>query len=98
MQGSPLSRLLSAGKSELTVLAERFRHEFCTDQAIGRDVNLNDVASTLGVPRRRLYDIVNVLEALQVGGPCRHYRSLQALQIPHACLPSVLAACKSCKS
>jgi hypothetical protein len=97
MQGSPLSRWLAAGKSELTVLAERFRHEFCTDQAIGRDVNLNDVASTLGVPRRRLYDIVNVLEALQVGGPCRHC-SLQALQIPHAFLPSVLAACKPCKS
>lgn len=59
---------LAAGKSELTVLAERFRRDFCTDHAIGRDVNLNDVANALGVQRRRLYDIVNVLEALQVGG------------------------------
>eukprot|EP00775_Hariotina_reticulata_P003698 gene3698-3958_t len=64
--GARPARADSTGKSELTVLAERFRRDFCTDHAIGRDLNLNDVANTLGVQRRRLYDIVNVLEALQM--------------------------------
>eukprot|EP00879_Flechtneria_rotunda_P012758 GHRR01013322.1.p1 GENE.GHRR01013322.1~~GHRR01013322.1.p1 ORF type:complete len:201 (+),score=37.72 GHRR01013322.1:274-876(+) len=55
------------GKSELTVLAEKFKLHFCTEEAsIGKDVNLNDVATVLQVSRRRLYDIVNVLEALQM--------------------------------
>lgn len=59
---------LAAGKSELTVLAERFKQQFCTvAESIGKDLNLNDVAQSLQVSRRRLYDIVNVLEALQVG-------------------------------
>jgi len=38
-----------AGKSELTVLAERLESELCThQQAVGQDVNLNEVASVLG--------------------------------------------------
>ena len=55
----------AAGKSELTVLAEKFKEQFCREADIARDVNLNSVADNLQVSRRRLYDIVNVLEALQ---------------------------------
>lgn len=46
-------------------MAEKFKQQFCTQADIGKDVNLNDVADSLQVSRRRLYDIVNVLEALQ---------------------------------
>lgn len=57
---------LSAGhKSELTQLAEKFKQQFCQDAHIGKEVNLNDVTDVLQVSRRRLYDILGVLEACQ---------------------------------
>lgn len=58
--------IYTGGKSELTVLAEKFKEQFCREADIAKDVNLNSVADILQVSRRRLYDIVNVLEALQV--------------------------------
>ena len=34
------------------------------------EIMLNNVASQLGVPRRRLYDIINVMEAVEVSRVC----------------------------
>jgi hypothetical protein len=49
------------------VLAERFQDTFCsTAGSAAAEFNLSEAAEQLTVSRRRLYDIVNVLEPLQV--------------------------------
>ena len=55
-------------KSELTSLCERFLHHYCHLNADGSPSTLvlTDVATSLGVSRRRIYDIINVLEAIDV--------------------------------
>jgi hypothetical protein len=54
-------------KSELVILAERFLDSFCsTAGSAASEFNLSEAAEQLAVSRRRLYDIVNVLEPLQV--------------------------------
>jgi hypothetical protein len=55
-------------KSELTLLCERFQYQFGHLQEDGTPalLMLNDVAEALGVPRRRLYDVINVFEAIEV--------------------------------
>lgn len=57
-------------KSELTLLCERFQQQFGHLQPDGSPtlLMLNDVAEVLGVPRRRLYDVINVFESIEVGG------------------------------
>jgi hypothetical protein len=57
-----------AQKSELTLLCERFQQQFGHLQADGspNPLMLNDVAEALGVPRRRLYDVINVFESIEV--------------------------------
>ena len=55
-------------KSELTLLCERFQQQFGHLQPDGSPtlLMLNDVAEVLGVPRRRLYDVINVFESIEV--------------------------------
>lgn len=57
-----------AQKSELTLLCERFMHQFGHLQPDGSPTQLmlNDVAEALGVARRRLYDVINVFESINV--------------------------------
>jgi hypothetical protein len=59
---------IAAQKSELTLLCERFQYQFGHLQPDGSPtlLMLNDVAEALGVPRRRLYDVINVFEAIEV--------------------------------
>jgi E2F/DP family winged-helix DNA-binding domain len=63
------------------VLCERFRCRFgrLAPDGTPSEFLLNEVARELEVPRRRLYDIVNVMEACEVrcegaGGPQIHGR------------------------
>lgn len=55
-------------KSELMLLCERFQQRFGTPNADGRpqEIMLKSAVAQLGVSRRRLYDIINVLEAVEV--------------------------------
>lgn len=67
---APLGSIpLSAGNpSELTKLIERFLYYFGHVQTDGspRPLMLPDMSDILGVHRRRLYDVINVLEAIGV--------------------------------
>lgn len=51
------------------LLCERFQQRFGTPTADGRpqQIMLKTAVAQLGVSRRRLYDIINVLEAVEVG-------------------------------
>ena len=54
-------------KSELMLLCEKFQARFGDPSANGSSlILLNEAAIELSVPRRRLYDIINVLEAVEV--------------------------------
>ena len=54
-------------KSELMLLCEKFQARFGDSSAHGSSlILLNEAAIELSVPRRRLYDIINVLEAVEV--------------------------------
>lgn len=64
---------------ELRLLAQRFKDCFCAGPPAGPEATtapllLDEAAEALGVERRRLYDIVNVLEAMQVRGRARAAR------------------------
>lgn len=67
----PPSAAAASSRSELTLLCHRFR-EVCSQPALpgGRPGGfaVKEVAQRLAVPRRRLYDVVNVLEAVLVSG------------------------------
>lgn len=54
-------------KSELTLLCERFQRRYgrLGPDGLPRVLLLNDVAASLDVPRRRLYDVINVFEAIE---------------------------------
>ena len=58
-------------KSELMLLCERFQERFGRLSSNGKPtkIHLNECAIALGVPRRRLYDIINVFEAAEVSYP-----------------------------
>ena len=55
-------------KSALTVLCEDFLHKFGHVNSDGtpKEFFLNDVSAHCNVPRRRMYDVINVLEALGI--------------------------------
>ncbi|BDA47021.1 probable transcription factor E2F8 [Coccomyxa sp. Obi] len=53
-------------KSELMLLCEKFQARFGRPQASPALILLNEAAIELAVPRRRLYDIINVLEAVEI--------------------------------
>ncbi|KAK9918231.1 hypothetical protein WJX75_002424 [Coccomyxa subellipsoidea] len=53
-------------KSELMLLCEKFQARFGGPQAGPALILLNEAAIELAVPRRRLYDIINVLEAVEI--------------------------------
>ncbi len=48
------------------LLCEKFQERFGRPQASPALILLNEAAIELAVPRRRLYDIINVLEAVEV--------------------------------
>lgn len=48
------------------LLCEKFQARFGGPQAGPALILLNEAAIELAVPRRRLYDIINVLEAIEV--------------------------------
>lgn len=58
-------------KSELMLLCEKFQARFGRPRTAASQglILLNEAAIDLAVPRRRLYDIINVLEAVEVGTP-----------------------------
>jgi hypothetical protein len=58
----------ASSKSELTNLCEKFLSAFGHLHPDGSAslLMLNDVAETLGVPRRRLYDVINVFESIDI--------------------------------
>lgn len=66
--GKRISAKHPACKSGLVLLCERFTQQFgqLTAEGAPSCLPLNDVAKALAVPRRRLYDILNVLEAVEV--------------------------------
>lgn len=51
------------------LLCEKFQARFGRPQASPALILLNEAAIELAVPRRRLYDIINVLEAVEVCTP-----------------------------
>lgn len=54
-------------KSELMLLCEKFQARFSAPAVNGSSlILLNEAAIELSVPRRRLYDIINVLEAVEI--------------------------------
>jgi hypothetical protein len=55
-------------KSALTILCEDFLHKFGHVNSDGtpKQFFLNDVSAHCNVPRRRMYDVINVLEALGI--------------------------------
>ena len=67
----------AACKSDLLLLCERFQAAYGRAAGGGAraPICLNAAAVELGVPRRRLYDIMNVLEAVEV---CAHSHALSA--------------------
>jgi len=48
------------------LLCEKFQARFGRPKAFPALILLNEAAIELAVPRRRLYDIINVLEAVEV--------------------------------
>lgn len=66
--GRRISAAHPACKSELMMLCDRFIRKFGRLAPDGgpSEIMLNNVATQLGVPRRRLYDIINVMEAVEV--------------------------------
>ena len=64
-------------KSELMLLCERFRDR-CGRLSSGGEptrIHLNECAVSLGVPRRRLYDITIVYEAVEVISSSAHRKT-----------------------
>ena len=64
-------------KSELMLLCERFRDR-CGRLSSGGEptrIHLNECAVALGVPRRRLYDITIVYEAVEVNSGSAHQQT-----------------------
>ena len=66
MQVNPITA--DNSKSELTRLSEMFQACFGHLSPSGGPtrMRLNDIVEALGVPRRRMYDVINVLESLEV--------------------------------
>lgn len=46
--------------------APRFNSQLPQADGSPNSLMLNDVAEALGVPRRRLYDVINVFESIEV--------------------------------
>lgn len=72
-------------KSDLLLLCERFQALYGHTQPDGSPsaIGLNAAAVALGVPRRRLYDIINVLEAVEARALT--YTRLHVLLIAMCC-------------
>jgi len=62
--GKKISAAHPACKSELMLLCEKFQAVF--GRAGAEEIQLNEAAVRLNVARRRLYDIINVLEAVEI--------------------------------
>ncbi|KAK3562079.1 hypothetical protein QTP86_027168 [Hemibagrus guttatus] len=68
-QGEESERLqLSRKEKSLGLLCHKFlaRYPDCPNPAVNNDICLDDVAVELNVERRRIYDIMNVLESLNM--------------------------------
>ncbi|XP_045887866.1 transcription factor E2F8 [Micropterus dolomieu] len=61
-------KMISRKEKSLGLLCHKFlaRYPDCPDPAINNDICLDDVATELHVERRRIYDIMNVLESLHM--------------------------------
>lgn len=67
LAGKRISAAHPPCKSELMLLCEKFQARFGAPPAgTSSLILLNEAAIELSVPRRRLYDIINVLEAVEV--------------------------------
>lgn len=75
-------------KSGLVLLCERFTQRFGQLTADGKPscLPLNEVATALEVPRRRLYDILNVLEAVEVRANSWTYVRTRSACQHHICV------------
>lgn len=62
---TPKTEAYSRKKKSLGVLAETFCRQFAT-QPPSTEIIIDVLASQLGVERRRIYDVVNILEAVQL--------------------------------
>uniref|UniRef100_A0A8P4K5I4 Transcription factor E2F8 n=1 Tax=Dicentrarchus labrax TaxID=13489 RepID=A0A8P4K5I4_DICLA len=64
----PLSKMISRKEKSLGLLCHKFlaRYPDCPNPALNNDICLDDVATELNVERRRIYDIMNVLESLHM--------------------------------
>ncbi|XP_071771493.2 transcription factor E2F8 [Centroberyx gerrardi] len=67
-QGEEAEKLISRKEKSLGLLCHKFlaRYPDFPDPALNNDICLDDVATELNVERRRIYDIMNVLESLHM--------------------------------
>uniref|UniRef100_A0A8P4KSN9 Transcription factor E2F8 n=1 Tax=Dicentrarchus labrax TaxID=13489 RepID=A0A8P4KSN9_DICLA len=66
--GEESEKMISRKEKSLGLLCHKFlaRYPDCPNPALNNDICLDDVATELNVERRRIYDIMNVLESLHM--------------------------------
>ncbi|XP_034732720.1 transcription factor E2F8 isoform X1 [Etheostoma cragini] len=66
--GEESEKMISRKEKSLGLLCHKFlaRYPDCPNPALNNDICLDDVATELSVERRRIYDIMNVLESLHM--------------------------------
>ncbi|XP_070821401.1 transcription factor E2F8 [Chaetodon trifascialis] len=66
--GEESEKMISRKEKSLGLLCHKFlaRYPDCPNPAVNNDICLDDVATELNVERRRIYDIMNVLESLHM--------------------------------
>lgn len=81
---SPRRRNRDKAESSLFHLTKQFRDALTSEP--GGEADLNTLANTLGVPKRRIYDVVNVLEGVEMIVPVSRF-VFSSIQGDHSSSP-----------